>query len=226
MGARPGWRSLRNSRKATIAVGTAITRLTYRLQRQEIAWVSTPPSSSPSEAPPAAIALKIPNALGRSRPGSDEHPERLRHPADRRRDREAREPADQRPFATEQVAELAPQQQKAAEGKGVCRDDPLPAVGREVQRPLRRGERDVHDRRIEHDHQLGDTEQGQHGPPVGVRDGGSSGGAGAHRGPSGRRRMNHNSMIIHVAVMKGDAVITLHARKMPDTRYNCRRDDD
>ena len=28
--------------------------------------MSTPPSSSPTEAPPAAIALKIPNALGRS----------------------------------------------------------------------------------------------------------------------------------------------------------------
>ena len=49
-----------------IAVGTAITRLTYMHQRQEISCVIAPPSSNPSEAPPAAIALKMPNALGRS----------------------------------------------------------------------------------------------------------------------------------------------------------------
>ena len=64
--ARLGWRSFRNSRMARMAVGTAIARLTYRLQRHERAWVSTPPSSSPTDAPPAAIALKMPNAFGRS----------------------------------------------------------------------------------------------------------------------------------------------------------------
>src|SRR5579884_791241 len=32
-----------------------------------MAWVSAPPSRSPSDPPPAAIALKIPNALARSR---------------------------------------------------------------------------------------------------------------------------------------------------------------
>ena len=53
-------------RNATIVVGTAITRLTYRHQRHDRTWVSAPPSISPSEAPPPAIAPKIPNALGRS----------------------------------------------------------------------------------------------------------------------------------------------------------------
>ena len=33
--ARLGWRSFRNSRMARMAVGTAIARLTYRLQRHE-----------------------------------------------------------------------------------------------------------------------------------------------------------------------------------------------
>src|SRR5215471_14617994 len=53
-------------RNATIVVGTAITRLTYRHQRQDKSCVSAPPSISPSEAPPPAIAPKIPNAVGRS----------------------------------------------------------------------------------------------------------------------------------------------------------------
>src|SRR3982074_2499441 len=49
-----------------IVVGTAITRLTYRHQRQDKTWVSAPPSINPSEAAPPAIAPKIPNAVGRS----------------------------------------------------------------------------------------------------------------------------------------------------------------
>ncbi len=43
-----------------------MTRFTYRHQRQDSAWVSAPPSSRPTEAPPPAIAPKMPNALGRS----------------------------------------------------------------------------------------------------------------------------------------------------------------
>ena len=66
MRARWGWRSFWSKRSAMMAVGTAMARLTYRLQRHESAWVSTPPSSSPTDAPPAAIALKMPNAFGRS----------------------------------------------------------------------------------------------------------------------------------------------------------------
>ena len=64
--ARPSGARCATGRSATTAVGTAIARLTYRHQRHDSACVSTPPSSSPTDAPPAAIALKIPNALGRS----------------------------------------------------------------------------------------------------------------------------------------------------------------
>ncbi len=63
---RFSWAWLTSRRSATIAVGTAIARLTYRHHRHDRAWVSAPPSSSPRDAPPPAIAPKIPNALGRS----------------------------------------------------------------------------------------------------------------------------------------------------------------
>ena len=59
-----GWfcRSLR----ATSTVGSAISRLTYRHHRQDSVCVSTPPRISPIDAPPPAIAPKMPNALARS----------------------------------------------------------------------------------------------------------------------------------------------------------------
>ena len=43
-----------------------MARFTYRHQRQDSVSVSTPPSSSPTEAPPPAMAPKMPNALARS----------------------------------------------------------------------------------------------------------------------------------------------------------------
>jgi hypothetical protein len=57
---------LTSRRIATNVVGTAITRLTYRHQRHDRTCVSAPPRIRPSEAPPPAIAPKIPNAVGRS----------------------------------------------------------------------------------------------------------------------------------------------------------------
>ena len=48
-----------------------------------------------------------------------------------------------------------PDQEEPSEGERVCSDDPLPLAVGEVQSLLRRGQRDVHDRRVEHDHQLG-----------------------------------------------------------------------
>ena len=141
-----------SSRSATIAVGTAITRLTYRHQRHDSTWVSAPPSTSPTDAPPPAIAPKIPNALARSgrpgegdrqqrqrrgreqraerplqRPRGDEHAEGLRQAAERRGQRKARQPRDERPLAAEQITELAAQQQQTAERQRVGGDDPLAA---------------------------------------------------------------------------------------------------
>ena len=117
-------------------------------------------------------------ALQRS--GGDEHPERLRQSADRRGDGEPAQTRDQRPLATEQVAELAAQEQEAPEGEGVGGDDPLAVVGREVKGLLCRRQRDVNDRRVEHDHQLRHAQEGENGPAAGLCVVGGGGGADAH----------------------------------------------
>ena len=102
------------------------------------------------------------------RPGGHEHLEILRQPADRGNDGKADQTGDERPFAPEQITELATQQQQAAERQRVGGDDPLPVGRREMKGPLRRGQRDVHDRGVEHHHQLRGPEEREHGPPVGV----------------------------------------------------------
>ena len=98
------------------------------------------------------------------RAGGHEHAEGLSQTADRRSDREPDQAGDQGPLAPEQITELAAQQQEAAERQRVGGDDPLPALGREMQRLLRRRDRDGHDRRVQHHHQLRDAEQSQNRP--------------------------------------------------------------
>ena len=56
---------------------------------------------------------------------ADEHLEALRGAADGRGGREAEQAGDERPLAAEEVAELAAEQEQAAEGQRVGRDDPL-----------------------------------------------------------------------------------------------------
>ena len=80
--------------------------------------------------------------------------------------KEADQAADEGPLAAEEVTELAADEQQAAERKGIRRDDPLAAIGREAEIGLRGGQRDVHDGRVEHHHELGDAEERQHCPPV------------------------------------------------------------
>ena len=102
--------------------------------------------------------------------GADEHLEALRCAADGGRGGEAEQAGDERPLAAEEVAELAAQQQQAAEGERVGRHDPLPRAVGEVQRVLCRGQRDVHDGGVEHDHQLRDAEHREDRPaPAGGR---------------------------------------------------------
>ena len=100
------------------------------------------------------------------RSGGHEHAEGLGQPADRRGDREPDQAGDQGPLAPEQITELATQQQQAAERQRVGGDDPLPALGGEMQRLLGRRDRDRHDRRVQHHHQLRDAEQGQDRPSI------------------------------------------------------------
>ena len=102
------------------------------------------------------------------RPGGHEHVEVLRQPADRRDDRKATQSGDERPFAPEQITELAAQQQQAAERQRVGGDDPLPVSRGEMKGLLRGGQRNVDDRRVQHHHQLRGPQEREHGPPVGV----------------------------------------------------------
>jgi hypothetical protein len=67
-------------------------------------------------------------------------------------------------LAAEQVGQLAAEQQQAAERQRVGGDDPLPFAVREVQRQLRRRQRDVHHRHVEHDHQLSGSDHRQDQP--------------------------------------------------------------
>jgi hypothetical protein len=101
-------------------------------------------------------------------PGHHEHHERDGGAPDRGGDGEPDQARDKDPLAAVHVAEPAAHQQQAAEGKGVGRHHPLPVTVREPQRLLRRRQRDVDDRGVEHDHELGDSHHGQdHPAPVG-----------------------------------------------------------
>ncbi|GAA2440904.1 hypothetical protein GCM10010191_66300 [Actinomadura vinacea] len=77
-------------------------------------------------------------------------------------------PITKRVRRPKQVTESAAEQQQAAERQGVTRDDPLPAAVAEAEVLLRLGQRDVHDGRIEHDHELCHAYYDQHPPAHGM----------------------------------------------------------
>jgi hypothetical protein len=69
--------------------------------------------------------------------------------------------------AAVQVGQPPVQQQQAAEGEAVGVDDPRQAVAREVRRNADRRQRDVRDRHVDRDHELGADDQQQHPPATG-----------------------------------------------------------
>jgi hypothetical protein len=101
-------------------------------------------------------------------PRDDQDHERLRRSGDGRRYRESDETADERPLPPEQVGYLAAQQQQAAEGQRVRGDDPLPVVVGEAEFALGGRQGDIHDRRVQHHHQLGHRDRDQNGPSMAV----------------------------------------------------------
>ena len=90
--------------------------------------------------------------------------------AEERADREDDEPDHEDPPPAEQVGEPAAEEQEASEDERVGGDHPLQVLLREVEVGLDRGQRDVHDRDVEHDHELHHAEQQQPDPlaPVGL----------------------------------------------------------
>ncbi len=167
----------------------AKTTLTYRHQRQDRYSVRTPPRISPIAPPPPAIAVKMPSALPRSRAsvnvvvsraradGASSAPkapctaraatssrEAWRGATRGRGKREPGQPGDEHALAAQQVRQPAAHHQQVAEGQRVGGNDPLPSVGGKAQRPLGRGQGDVHDRGVQHHHQLRHANHGQDQP--------------------------------------------------------------
>ena len=122
------------------------------------------------------------------RAGGDQH---ARRPGQAARDRGGSECSDtghEQPPLTEQVTEPAAQQQEAAEGQQVRVDDPGERRLGEAEVGSDGRERDVHDRRVEHDHQVAEAQHDQRRPTgaaVQVRAFGRAvgGGRGGHGNP-------------------------------------------
>src|SRR5262249_13840580 len=70
------------------------------------------------------------------------------------------------PLAPDQVTGAAAEEEEAAERERVGVDDPLQIGLGEVQVLLDRRQRDVHDRRVEHDHELRQADEDQHKPGI------------------------------------------------------------
>ena len=171
------------NRGTKMSVSRPIGTLIQNTHSQPAYSVSTPPSSTPMAAPAPAIAPRMPSALLRSAPSWNvtiviEKTDGART-AERRPLEQAEDDEHRVGWASAQQAEKtakrasptmnsrrrpstspgAPaEQQEAAEGEAVAADHPLEILGREARGPLDRRQRDVHDRDVEHHHQVGDAE--------------------------------------------------------------------
>jgi hypothetical protein len=127
------------------------------------------------------------NAAPSPRQGAraDEHALASGETVEQRRAGEDSEPDQEQPLQAEEVAEAAAQQEEAAEDEGVGVDDPLQAAVGEVKVVLDRRQGDVHDRRVENDHEVCQADEDEDDP--GICRGGSQQ-ARADRGAAGGAR--------------------------------------
>jgi hypothetical protein len=98
-------------------------------------------------------------------PRGYQHGEADRGAADGRHPGEPGQAGQERRLPPQQVSQPATGQQQAAERQRVRGDHPLPAGGSEIQRPLRRRQRDVHHRQVQDHHQLRQADHAQDQPP-------------------------------------------------------------
>ena len=112
--------------------------------------------------------------------GREQHGRVHRDAGEGAREGEAGEADDEHPLAPGVVGDATAQEQQAAEGERVGRDDPLPVGVADAEVLLDRRQCDVHDRAVQHHHELrdGDDEERLPAPRIGL------GGEG-HRGRSG-----------------------------------------
>jgi len=100
------------------------------------------------------------------RAGDDHRGRGRRQPGAQRADAEDGEPGEEHGTPAEEVGGAAAEQQEAAEAERVGADDPLQPVGGEADAGLDVGQGDVHDRDVQHHHELRDGKhrQRQTGP--------------------------------------------------------------
>ena len=105
-------------------------------------------------------------ALDRAR--GDEQALRGGEPACERGDREERDTREEHLPMPVEVAKASCQKQEASECQQVGVDDPRERGLREAEILTNRRQRDVHDRRVEHDHQISETENDECDPAPAV----------------------------------------------------------
>ena len=191
------------TKTATIATGT----LRKKIDCQETFSTRNPPTTGPIASAIALTPAHVPIALPRScggkalemidsvagimnaaptpcaaRPATSQASlcEKPMNALDRPNDDDAEQ---EHLAAAEDVAEAAARHEEDGEGEGVGVDGPLEAGDRAAQVLLDRGERDVHDRVVEHDHEQREAHRAE-GPPAAVVVG--DGGADSCHGRWGR----------------------------------------
>jgi hypothetical protein len=102
-------------------------------------------------------------------PRGDQHPGRRGEAVEQRGQREQGDAGHEQPAAADEVRRPPAEQQEAAEHERVAVDDPREVGGGEAEVALDRGQGDVHDRRVEHDHELREADEDEHEPAVGRR---------------------------------------------------------
>ena len=127
------------------------------------------PSARLRSTPSAKVTARIDRAAGRHQrgaealhgAGTDDDAGRVSEPSHERCAGEEDETAHEDAAAPEQIGHASAEQQEAAEQQGVADHDPLERPLREIELLLDRGEGDVHDRDVEHDHELDEAGERQ-----------------------------------------------------------------
>src|SRR5262249_379691 len=97
---------------------------------------------------------------------ADQHPRSLRDPVQERRCGEDDEADQEEPLPSQKVASAAAEQEKAGEDERVRVDHPLEARLAEAEPALDVGQRDIHDRRVEDDHELRQADDYEYDPGI------------------------------------------------------------
>jgi hypothetical protein len=170
----PGSRDSRTYSSVTNAPAMPNGTLTQKMADQSKALMSAPPRIGPPPEPRPATVAQIPIAHARRsggnasamiereqrRPDSLECPERDQHAVARREgacggeDREDDEAEHEDALAPVAIVERAAHEDERGERQDIRVDRPDKVDRRDVELPLDRGQRDVHDRDIEQDHEL------------------------------------------------------------------------